>query len=172
MSYKKYNYFELFDDQSTIDVRFEGEVALFIKQKKWTTEELEEQVANLHYSGENLPKDPAVEKARLPPFALSFYKFVFFKSRLPDEMELWNYYLKQHFTPADGDCVRVHIRGTAKTFAADSVKARMLRSYPSLVRDFHFYVLCLTSDRFEQVCYSLHQDYFDGIDLCVVYSGV
>ncbi|RDB06003.1 hypothetical protein [Runella aurantiaca] len=172
MSYKKYGNSELFDDKSTIDVRFEGEEVLLIKQKKWTTKELEDQVANLHYSGENLPKDHAVEKARLPPFALSFYKFVFFKSRLPDETELWNYYLKQHFTPVDGDCVQVYIRGTAKTFVADSVKARMLRSYPSLVRDFHFYVLCLTSDRFERVRYSLHQDYFDGIDLSVVYAGV
>ncbi|MCP1382559.1 hypothetical protein [Runella salmonicolor] len=172
MAYKKYENSEIFDDKSTIDVIFEGEEVLLIKQKKWTTKELEDQVANLHYSGENLPKDPAVEKARLPPFALSFYKFVFFKSRLPDETELWNYYLKQHFPPVDGNCIQVYIRGVEKTFAADSVKARMLRSYPSLVRDFHFYVLCLTSDRFEHVRYSLHKDYFDGIDLCVVYAGV
>ncbi|AXE16498.1 hypothetical protein DR864_01510 [Runella rosea] len=172
MTYKKYGNSELFDDKSTIDVRFEGEEVFLIKQKKWTTKELEDQVANLYYSGENLPKDPAVEKARLPPFALSFYKFIFFKSRLPDETEFWNYYLKQHFTPAEGDCVQVNIKGSVKTFAASSVKARMLRSYPSLVRDFHFYVLCLRSDQFEEVRYSLHRDYFNGIDLCVVYAGV
>ncbi len=172
MTYKKYVNFELFDDKSTIDVRFEGEEVILVKQKKWTPKELEEQVAKLSYSGENLPKDLAVEKARLPPFALSFYKFIFFKSRLPDETELWNYYLKQHFTPAEGGCVQVNIRGSVKTFADSSIKARMLRSYPSLVRDFHFYVLCLRSDQFEEVRYSLHRDYFDGIDLCVVYAGV
>ena len=52
-----------------------------------------------------------------------------------------------------------------------SVKARLLRSYPSLIRDFHFYVLCQTSDQFEHVSYSLRQDYYAGIDLCVQYAG-
>ncbi|WP_428662797.1 hypothetical protein [Runella sp.] len=171
MTYKKCENKNIFADNSTVDVQFEGNEVLLIKQKKWTTKELETQVAAFHYTGEKLPIDPDVEKARLPPFALAFYKYIFFKSRLPDETELWEYYVNRHFTTIDDEHIQTGIRGTLKTFATTSVKARLLRSYPSLVRDFHFYVLCLTSGQFERVSYSLRQDYFEGIDLCVHYSG-
>jgi hypothetical protein len=51
------------------------------------------------------------------------------------------------------------------------VMARMLRTYPSLIRDFHFYSLLSESKKFESVRYSLAQDYFQGLDIEVVYRG-
>lgn len=171
MSYNKYEKEMVFSDESTVDVRFEENTVSFVRQKIWTLQELEEQVARFEYSGENLPKDPEVEKAKLPPFALAFYKFIFFKNRLPNEMELWDHYIHQPFVTFDEEYIEIHRKDTIKAFLLTSVKARMLRSYPSLVRDFHFYVLCLNSGLFERVSYSLQKDYFEGIDLCVTYAG-
>ncbi|AEI50385.1 hypothetical protein [Runella slithyformis] len=171
MTYNKCKKEMVFSDESTVDVRFEENTVSFVRQKIWTVQELEEQVARFEYSGENLPKDPEVEKAKLPPFALAFYKYIFFKNRLPDETELWDHYIHQPFVTFDEEYIEIHRRGAIKAFLITSVKARMLRSYPSLVRDFHFYVLCLTSGVFERVSYSLQKDYFEGVDLCVTYAG-
>jgi len=161
-----------FDDGTTLDIRFEGDTVTLIRQKHWTTAGIETQVVQLAYTGENLPKDPAVEKAKLPPFVLSFYKFIFFKSRLPDENELWSYYISQHFKVVDEAHIQFQKNDKGTTFIADSVRARLLRSYPSLIRDFHFFVLCQESKLFERVSYSLREDYFDGVDLQVQYQGV
>lgn len=160
-----------FDDDTTLDVRFEGDTAMLIRHKHWTAAEIEEQVSQFSYTGENLIKDPEVEKAKLPPFALAFYKFIFFKNRLPEEVELWNYYLGQHFTVVDAKYIQFLQKGVLKKYLAESVKARMLRSYPSLIRDFHFFVLCQESRLFERVSYSLRDDYFKGIDLTISYQN-
>jgi hypothetical protein len=161
----------LFDDDTTLDVRFEGDTATLIRHKHWTAAEIEEQVSQFSYSGENLPKDPEVEKAKLPPFALAFYKFIFFKGRLPNEQELWSYYLGQHFTEVDEVHIQFLRKGRAYKYLVESIKARMLRSYPSLIRDFHFFVLCQESRLFEHVSYSLRDDYFNGIDLIISYQN-
>lgn len=171
MTYKKQEKDLLFSDENTVDVRFEDDTMVFIRQKKWSVQALEQQVATFQYSGENLPKDPEVEKAKLPPFALAFYKYIFFKNRLPDERELWDHYIHQPCIAFDEEYIEVYRKGTVKAYEISFVKARMLRSYPSLVRDFHFYVLCLTSGVFERVSYSLRKDYFEGVDLCVTYAG-
>lgn len=160
-----------FGDDTTLDVRLEGDTATLIRQKRWISSEIEEEVARFRYSGENLIKDPEVEKAKLPPFALAFYKFIFFKNRLPDEVEFWNYYLGQHFTAVDVQYIQFLQKGILKRYLAESVKARMLRSYPSLIRDFHFFVLCQESRLFECVSYSLRDDYFRGIDLTISYQN-
>ncbi|MFN8345809.1 MAG: hypothetical protein U0X91_12430 [Spirosomataceae bacterium] len=161
----------LYEGDSITDVRFEGNTAILIRHKNWSANEIEEQVRDFSYSGENLRKDPEVEKAKLPPFALAFYKFIFFKSRLPNETELWNYYLSQYFKSADDHRISYFRKGTLRTYSAEAVRARMLRSFPSLIRDFHFFVLCQESDLFERVSYSLREDYLDGTDLNIVFRG-
>ncbi|MEZ4904886.1 MAG: hypothetical protein R2822_25620 [Spirosomataceae bacterium] len=164
--------FAPFDDHTTLDIRFEGDTATLIRHKHWTTVEIETQVSRFVYTGENLPKDPAVEKAKLPPFVLPFYKFIFFKGRLPDENELWTYYLSQHFKVIDTTLIQFQKNGKMSILPSNAVKARLLRSYPSLIRDFHFFVLCQESKLFERVSYSLREDYFDGVDLQIQYQNV
>ena len=46
-----------FGDDTTLDVRWEGDTATLIRQKRWISSEIEEQVAQFRYSGENLLKD-------------------------------------------------------------------------------------------------------------------
>lgn len=169
--YHSPNIDDFFDDGTTLDIRFEGDSTTLIRHKHWTSAEIEQQVAQFGYSGEKLAKDPDVEKAKLPPFVLSFYKFIFFKSRLPDENELWNYYVGQHFIKVNETYLSFQKKDVQHTYLADAIRARMLRSYPSLIRDFHFFVLCQESQRFERVCYSLRKDYFEGVDLTVQYQN-
>ncbi|MCU0341171.1 MAG: hypothetical protein MUE30_14930 [Spirosomaceae bacterium] len=161
----------LFDDATTLDLTMDGDEIALTRRVQWSVADIEQQVALLPYSGENLPKDPAVEKAKLPPFALSFYKFLFFKGRLPTEIELWETYLT-HFGNTDDGRIFPKNRSSSNAYIADHVKARLLRSYPSLIRDFHFFLLCQNSLFFESVRYSLSKDYFSGVDLSVQYRGV
>ncbi len=71
-----------FDDNITVDVRFVGDTATLVRKKHWTATEIEEQVSQFSYTGENLPRDPEVEKPS-STFALAFYKFIFLKGAYP-----------------------------------------------------------------------------------------
>src|SRR5690606_10483510 len=42
--------------------------------------------------------------------------------------------------------------------------------YPSLIRDLHFLTLCLDSDCFDKVRFSLVDGYYNGIDLQLEYA--
>ena len=160
---------ETFADGTTIDIGLEKGSITYVRKVNWTSALIEQQVASLAYSGENLLKDAEVEKAKLPPFALAFYKFLFFKGQLPTEQELWTQYLIAHFGVLDETRIHYFRKGTWRVYNADAVKARLLRSFPSLIRDFHFFVLCQESGRLQEVKYSLRDDYFNGVDLTLTY---
>ena len=160
---------ETFADGTTIDIGLEKGSITYVRKVNWTSALIEQQVASLAYSGENLLRDAEVEKAKLPPFALAFYKFLFFKGQIPTEQELWTQYLIAHFGVLDETRIQFFRKGTWRVYKADAVKARLLRSFPSLIRDFHFFVLCQESGRFQEVKYSLRDDYFNGVDLTLTY---
>lgn len=86
-----------FTDGTTVEIRLEKENVIYERKITWTSTVIEQQVATLTYSGENLLRDVETEKAKLPHFALAFYKFLFFKGQLPTEQELWTQYLNAHF---------------------------------------------------------------------------
>lgn len=162
---------ETFADGTTVEIRLEKEHVFYERKITWTSTAIEQQVAVLAYSGENLLRDAEVEKAKLPPFALAFYKFLFFKGQLPTEQELWTQYLVAHFGVLDETRIQYFRKGTLRTYNADAVKARLLRSFPSLIRDFHFFVLCQESGQFQEVKYSLRDDYFNGVDLTLKHKN-
>ncbi|MCA0232060.1 MAG: hypothetical protein LCH91_16435 [Bacteroidetes bacterium] len=162
---------ETFADGTTIDIGLEKGSITYVRKVNWTSALIEQQVASLAYSGENLLRDAEVEKAKLPPFALAFYKFLFFKGQIPTEQELWTQYLIAHFGVLDETRIQFFRKGTWRVYKADAVKARLFRSFPSLIRDFHFFVLCQESGRFQEVKYSLRDDYFNGVDLTLTYQN-
>lgn len=167
----QYPFPETFADGTTVEIRLERESVLYERKITWTSTLIEHQVASLAYSGENLLRDAEVEKAKLPPFALAFYKFLFFKGQIPTEQELWAQYLIAHYGVLDETRIQFFRKGAWRVYNADAVKARLLRSFPSLIRDFHFFVLCQESGRFQEVKYSLRDDYFNGVDLTVTYQN-
>jgi hypothetical protein len=57
-------------------------------------------------------------------------------------------------------------------YSVEGLKARALRTYPSFVRDIHFYYFLLESGEFETVKYSIYTDYYKGIDILIIKNNV
>ena len=129
---------------------------------------LESQIAKLPYGGAAQNKNPDVENSRLPPFIQVFYYLFFQQYAVPSQDAFWQTYCNW---TEQADDREVYFRHQSNTFAAQDVKNRLLRSYPSLIRDLHFYFVCLESCLFEEVVYSLKTDFERGIDLSITYKG-
>lgn len=148
-----------------IDVKISRKTISVSREANISTRELEDQISKLQFSGERNPKTPQVENAPLPPFIQSFY-YLFFKSlRIPTEKEFCDYYLELIGGSLNG---KVVIDG--ETYDLNPVIYRMKRSYPSLLRDLHFLYLLEESGLFEEVEYSMHKDFYNGLDIKVRYS--
>lgn len=91
-----------------------------------TVETFENLIRNYPYSGGGREKDEAVEKGQYPPFVVSFYNAYLSFERVPTQTEMSIQYEKDN---------------NIELFPA--LQARLLRSYPSLLRDRHFYLMCI-----------------------------
>jgi hypothetical protein len=147
------------------DIELKGDQISVSRNLDISLSEAEEQIAKLNYSGVGLLKDPKVEKAKLPPFALAFYYHLFSQRSIPTEKELFDRYISFSGKREEEEVVIEDNR-----YAVDGLRARLLRTYPSLIRDFHLYLLLKESKCFDSVGYSLSKDYYDGLDLSVKYS--
>ena len=138
-----------------------------------TVVRLEELLRCYEYSGENREKVPSVEKMALPPFALSFYSFIVKTGMLPSEDDLLEEYLKQdkYFSYIPDGKVEVTYKGNRDVVPLAGLIGRVLRTYPSLVRDFHFYLMAYESNLFTAVRYSVSEDVDQGVDIKVQYNG-
>lgn len=154
-----------------MDIQIKNGRVLLVSEP-FTTQKIEEQVKKMTYHGKGVERDLWVENARLPSFVETFYSTVFALGRLPEDEEFVQCYLKAHFVPVDEESYKFKDESRGRqVFSRAGLRGRALRAYPSLVRDFHFVLLCQESDLFEAVTYSMNSDYFDGIDLFVKYKG-
>ena len=133
---------------------------------------LEQTIKALPYDGESRIKDQTVENSQLPPIALVFYDYLY-KNDLPPAPEtLINHYLNQpYFSSISPSQLRVSYGSETKVVSREGIEARILRTYPSLLRDLHFYLMSVESGLFEGVWYSLDDDFKKGIDIKVRYNG-
>lgn len=148
------------------DIAIEGDQISVSRHLDISRKEAENQIEKLPYSGVGLVKDEKVERAKLPPFALAFYYHLFAQRRIPTEEELIDRYIS-----FSGIVQKDKVIIEVEPYRLEGLRARILRTYPSLIRDFHFYLLLHESGRFEKVTYSLSRDYYRGLDLCVYLSG-
>jgi hypothetical protein len=150
-----------------IDVKIKNNQISVTRDASITVDSIENQIKELTYSGQNKAKDPDIENSQFPPFIQSFY-FLFFKSlRIPTEKEYCDTYVEWM---GGSDAGYLTIQNTK--INAEMLINRMKRTYPSLIRDLHFLYLLEDSKVFEEVEYSMQMDYFNGLDLKVVYMGV
>ncbi|WP_194775026.1 hypothetical protein [Pararhodonellum marinum] len=150
-----------------IDVKISNKEISVSRDAKISIIDLENQIKQLDYSGENKPKDPNVENASIPPFIQSFY-YLFFKDlRIPTENEYCETYLE--FIGGD---VNGNVLVSGLVLCKDGLLNRMKRTYPSLVRDLHFIYLLEESEIFEEVEYSMRKDYFNGLDIRLIYNKI
>ncbi|MEQ8520482.1 MAG: hypothetical protein RLN79_06920 [Cytophagales bacterium] len=149
------------------DIRIIGDEIHAIRKTKITTKELELQISDLQYSGQKLELEENVEQAQLPPFVQVFYYYFFAFLKIPSEVEFWNIY-NSWINPKKKETIVIK----NKKLKTLNIKSRLLRTYPSLIRDLHFLYLLNESRKFDSIEYSMHRDYFDGIDLRVRYKNV
>lgn len=160
-----------------VDIELANDRIRLCKKFSLTAAEAEEKIVAMSYGGNTLLRDEACEKAFLPPLITVFYNCVFLKNELPTESELIVSYLETYFDRCSESELLLKKnyipvgRSLPLPLSEAGIRARMLRAYPSLIRDFHFFLLCRESGYFEEVKYSVKADYFKGYDLVVKYAG-
>lgn len=106
-------------------------------------------------------KDDEVENhLKFPMFVDPFYDFIKTEQKLPTQEEFWLYYCKKNVDYLES----LNLIKPKK----DALKARIYRTYPSLIRDIHFACLLRDSKLFSTVMYNRDYDYKYGIDLILV----
>lgn len=126
-------------------------------------------VKEMPFGGQGLVVDKCVENTLLPPMIRTFYE-LFFAGYFPSAKTFVKTYLRNYFNPVDDE--NIQLKETGTILNKKGVIARVYRAYPSLVRDFHFYMLCSESKKFQTVQYSLNNDYKKGVDLTIKYKNV
>lgn len=104
-------------------------------------------------------KDASVELAfGFPNMAYGLWSYLIAFRRFPTQLDFLHYYMKIHAE-------------TLKAFDKTAVEARVLRAFPSLTREIHFYSLARESSIFTSVSYSAQLDVELGVDLRVGLGG-
>jgi hypothetical protein len=133
-----------------------------------THETIEESIKEYSLEFSSVRNQQVEWKISFPMFATSFYKYTFFKHKIPTQKEFYDYYVssnKEFFT--------------TRNFSEDimiGLKARVYRTYPSLVRDIHFSKTLHDKLKDYKVIYNTKLDINEGIDVMIIkedeYYGV
>jgi hypothetical protein len=131
----------------------------FTKKIIPTEKTLREQIEQVEYKAPSRILGQT-EYRRYPPFLIGFYQSIFWYDNtfVPTPEQFWSMYLKL-------------FRNDIKDYELEGVRGRAMRSYPSLVRDYHFFILCRESSLLDKVTYSVIDD-LNGVDLTLTYKDV
>lgn len=144
--------------RNIIDFQLNKEHMIFTKKLLPTEQTLREAIEKIQYIAPSRILGQT-EYRRYPPFLIGFYQSIFWldNTLVPTPEQFWNMYYKL-------------FRNDIKDYEVDGVRGRSMRSYPSLVRDYHFFILCKESKLLENVNYSVIDD-LNGVDLSIKYKG-
>ncbi|WML40758.1 hypothetical protein RCG19_03440 [Neobacillus sp. OS1-2] len=99
-----------------------------------------------------------------------------FASSFPNMMyTLWGYICTYRKFPTQSAFVAFYLlvhQEALKGYNETAVTARLLRSYPSLAREIHFFQLVKESNEFNQVSYCSYDDVEGGVDFKVTLGGI
>lgn len=135
-----------------------------------TSKNCEYQISKIQYQPyQNSLDKSGVENTMFPGVIYVFYDLIFSTWSIPSPEELLDAYYGQYndqITVA-GDKVCFQ----SQVFEKKDVDGRLMRTYPSLLRDFHFYLLLAESGQFDEVRYSCKTD-ISGKDIIVVINNL
>ena len=138
------------------------------KELTITSKDIESALIHFTYKGENKLRDEEVEKTKLPPMTYVLYSYIFKYNMIPSPDTFIKEYLNQsYFNPVSLVQVEMNYGNTVKVLDREGIEYHVLRAYPSLIRDFHFYLLAYESKKFRTVYYSFKEDYYNGIDIFI-----
>lgn len=150
-----------------------GDNAYLLKSCKITAGELEQTIKAFDYNElyseyRDYKDENGVEKTQFPPINFVFYKYVFENDSIPSPQNVIDSYFELY-----EDNIKV-VDGNAEMngviYNLNALKARILRTYPSLLRDFHFYLMLKECNSFDKVTYSCADD-IKGIDITIVHRN-
>lgn len=135
-----------------------------------TVKRLEAKIASIHYTGMGLPRSRSVEEMYFPPMALAFYGFLFKTSTIPTEKEFfatYEYLYSAHISFSD-DRNKMIIHNIPILSAY--YRGRLLRTYPSFIREVHFLCVLRECGLFSNVRYSFEFDLIHNTDIIIDYN--
>lgn len=156
----------------TPEIRFlNNRQVYYLKDYDISVKEIETQIKKIKYESvyENYKnfKCPEVEKAQFPAIAFVFYKFFFLCNRIPDTEEIISSYFYTYNADFKDCGDTVLFQGNK--YEKKALIGRILRTYPSLIRDFHFYLSLVEDGSFDKVIYSLQND-IKGVDIIIEHN--
>lgn len=97
-----------------------------------------------------------------------FFEDIFLHKRVPAPEELIDSYFAKYksYFSFDGDLVTYNSR----VYNKDTIIARILRTYPSLIREFHFFLMLTKEKCFQSVIYSCQYD-MKGRDIIIKHGS-
>ena len=113
-------------------------------------------------------KKGMTEQGSFPPFNYVFFSYLYnYNKVLNAEQFIEEYFNKyKDIFEIEGD-ILIYVNW--KYFKIGLI-ARMLRAYPSLIRDFHFYLMLVEDKSFDRVQYSCKSD-LEGVDIVIEHKG-
>ena len=125
-----------------------------------SSKEIEDQIVSFNLTFINIRNQKAEWGIKFPIFLNSFYKFIYNNKKLPSQDEFYNYYLANNNSWFKSNSLT--------DVVLTGLKARIYRTYPSLIRDLHFSKVL--SEKFSDylVIYNTNLDVIEGIDLLVI----
>lgn len=155
------------------DIKFMNGEGYLLKTFSLSLYECERQMQQIaydsFYDAYRTHKDErGVEKTQFPSIIYAFYSIIFNVCKMPSPEELLNEYysLNANELIINADAVSYKNR----IFKKIDLDARVLRTYPSLVRDYHFYLMLVEARCFDKVVYSCKND-IAGKDLIIQHQG-
>lgn len=145
-----------------------SEKKIELKKLFLTLGDAERLIKVMTYHGQGRDSYDSVEYGKEFPLFVQFFYENIFDGILLNDMEFFNAFLKKHFKTNGNFCTQIN---TGINYPKDGIMGRALRTYPSLLRDLHFYLLCANMNIFDEVGYSLKADTL-GYDLVVKQKGV
>ena len=155
------------------DIKFMNSEGYLLKENTLSLNECESQMRKIQYdliynNYRGHKDENGVEKTQFPSVIFAFYNIVFNHSKIPSPSEL----LDEYYSIYSSEIITNENFVTYKNrvFNKQDLDARILRTYPSLVRDYHFYLLLVETGCFDKVIYSCKND-IAGKDLLVCHYG-
>jgi hypothetical protein len=156
-----------------MDIAFFENRVYMLRKFDLSLEECQNQIRQISYDSfydhyRSCCDEEHVESMNLPYAVFPFYAFVFRYKAIPHPSEFIDEYFNlydEYFDVIDRNRLKFNDIIVDKR----AVVARILRAYPSVIRDFHFYLMLTEEKCFDKVKYSCSGD-INGIDIIIVHN--
>ncbi len=157
-----------------LDIKFMNDKTYLLKKFNMSSKQVEKIIKEFNYSEyyahyKNKKCDKTVEDEQFPVINLVFYKYIYENELIPSPKEIVDLYFEFYESELVQEGCNVRFNGSI--YKKENIIGRILRTYPSLIRDFHFYLLATESKMFDKVFYS-YKDDINGKDITIKQNDI